>query len=937
MSHGTGHNGYLRIRGARVHNLKNVDLDIPRNQFVVITGPSGSGKSSLAFDTIFAEGQRQYIESLSTYARQFLHQLERPDVDSIEGLQPTICIDQRIPTANPRSTVATVTEIYDYLRLLMTRLGEVNCFQCGSAIRQQTIEQIQERLMDLPAGTKLMVLAPLVRGRRGRHGEVFANVRKARFVRVRVDGVVYDIDQVPELAPRKTHTIEAVVDRIKINHGARARLAESLQLAVQYGNGVVIGCFQDVETREFEWQEELFSTLYACPQCGVSFAEIEPRTFSFNSPYGACVECDGLGFATAFDPELIIPDASLSLSEGALLPWKSLSRADTKRVREQLDPYLDEQGLSWTSPLSEYSDAARRGLFFGCGDRFQGVRTLLAKELATATNAERRQHLELFRSELPCQACHGSRLRPEANSVRVAGRTIHEITQLAISDALSFFEELKFVGPLADVATPIVTEIKNRLAFLGRVGVSYLTLARAADTLSGGELQRARLATSIGSGLVGVCYILDEPSIGLHPRDNDRLIESLRNLQRQGNTVLVVEHDEAMMRQADRLIDIGPAAGVTGGRVVAEGSPADVIDSSQSSTGRYLGGVDQIEVPSERRATPKSRSLSIEGVSTHNLKDLDVRVPLGTLVCVTGVSGSGKSSLIHETLARAVIRRLGGTAAKPGPYRSLRGATQIDKVIEIDQSPIGRTPRSNAATYSGAFDEIRKVFARLKTAKQRGFRASRFSFNVKSGRCAGCQGHGLQKIEMNFLPDLHVTCEECNGARFNRQTLSVKFHGKSIADVLEMPVDEALDFFGNVEVIRRTFESMRDVGLGYLPLGQPSTTLSGGEAQRVKMATELARVDTGHTLYLLDEPTTGLHFEDIQRLLHILTRLVDRGNTVLIIEHNLDVIKTADWIIDLGPDGGANGGELIGQGSPEEIATLSRSYTGRFLAPLLTP
>lgn len=937
----------IRVRGSRVHNLKNVSLDIPRDQLVVITGPSGSGKSSLAFDTIYAEGQRQYIESLSVYSRQFLHQMERPDVDLIDGLQPTLCIDQRRAATNPRSTVATVTEIYDYLRLMMARLGEISCYQCGQLIRQQTIEQIQDRLLMLPEGTRLMVMAPLVRGRRGQQQDVLTQIRKARFVRARIDGVVYDIDQVPELNARQVHHIEAVVDRIKIMPGCANRLAESLQLAVQHGAGLVIASYL---TPEHDgngagppanggggtWQEELFSTLYACPECGISFAEVEPRTFSFNSPYGACPECDGLGVKVAFDPELVVPDRSLSLADGAVLPWKGLNATALKKLQAELASHFKTRKFNWQTPLADLPPPTLDAWLSSDEQEFPGVLTMLEKEYATTTDSARREQLEFFRCELPCAVCGGSRLRPEARSVRCAGKTLSEITQLTISQSAEFFEQISFPESQRLISSPILAEICSRLAFLRHVGVGYLSLHRPADTLSGGELQRVRLATSIGSGLVGVCYVLDEPSIGLHQRDNARLIAALRNLQRQGNTVLVVEHDEAVMREADHLIDMGPAAGAQGGRVVAVGTPQAVTANPDSMTGRYLAGSEKIPVPATRRRWAKARSLALEGVTTNNLKNVSVRVPLGVLVAVTGVSGSGKSSLVNETLARALIRRLGGVTAKPGPHTSLRGVSQIDKVIEIDQSPIGRTPRSNAATYTGVFDEIRKAFANTRDAKQRGFRANRFSFNVHGGRCEACQGHGLQKIEMNFLPDLYVMCGECRGTRFNRQTLDVLYRGKSIADVLAMPVQESLAFFENFPQIHRLLSSLHDVGLGYLPLGQSSTTLSGGEAQRIKLATELARVDTGNTLYLLDEPTTGLHFDDIRRLLDVLDRLVQRGNTVLVIEHNLDVIKCADWIIDVGPDGGEGGGQIVATGTPEEIAAAADNHTGRFLRPLLS-
>jgi len=932
----------IRIRGARMHNLKNVDLAIPRDRLVVITGPSGSGKSSLAFDTLHAEGQRQYIESLSVYARQFLHQLERPDVDLIEGLQPTLCIDQRPGAANPRSTVGTVTEIYDYLRLLMARLGEASCPQCGAPIRQQTAEQIQEALAALPEGTKLMILAPLVRGRRGKREEALAGIRKAGFIRVRIDGQVYDLDNLPEIDARREHVIDAVVDRIIVRNDIASRMGESIRLAIRHGEGLLIACYQEPAAADGDptpgrWQDRLFSTRYACPRCNVSLAEVEPRTFSFNSPYGACPRCEGLGVLEQFDPERVVPNSKLSLAGGAVAAWKNVKPDPLKKHRPLLAAFLAARGAGWDTPLAQLAPQDLRTLLHGDGQKYRGILTLLEQEYVTATDPERRDALARFRGQVACPACDGSRLRPEATSVRVGGKTVCDMCRLPILEAVRFFRALTFPPALLPIAQPLLKEIGRRLAFLENVGVGYLTLHRSADTLSGGELQRVRLATSIGSGLVGVCYVLDEPSIGLHPRDNRRLIDALRDLQQQGNSVLVVEHDEAMMRASDQLIDIGPGAGTHGGRVVAQGTVEEVMRNPASITGRYLSGDLQISVPATRRSVPlsKTRSLAIAGVSTNNLRDVDVRFPLGALVCVTGVSGSGKSSLINETLAPALLRRLGSPAPKPGPFQGLRGATSIDKVIQIDQTPIGRTPRSTPATYIGALDEIRKVFARTREAKQRGFGASRFSFNVKGGRCEPCQGHGLKKIEMQFLPDLYVTCSECQGARFNRQTLEVRWRDKTIADVLTMSVDEATEFFENFANIHRSLKSFQDVGLGYLTLGQPSTTLSGGEAQRIKLATELARVDTGHTLYLLDEPTIGLHFDDIRRLLDVLGRLVDRGNTVIVIEHNLEVIKCADWLIDLGPEGGDAGGRVVAEGTPEQVAALEDNYTGRFLRPLL--
>lgn len=924
----------LRVRGARVHNLQDVDVDIPRNRLTVLTGPSGSGKSSLAFDTIYAEGQRQYIESLSVYARQFLHQLERPDVDLIEGLQPTICIDQRQGNQNPRSTVATVTEIYDYLRLLMARLGTPSCYQCGAAIRQQSLEQIQQSLLSLPDGCRVMILAPLVRGRRGQQKEVFEQIRQAGFVRARVDGVIHDVDQLPDLAPRKIHHIEAVIDRLVMRAGVSTRLAESVQLAVEHGEGLIVACVQQKteSTEEADhWQDLLFSTLYACPTCGISFEELEPRTFSFNSPYGACPACDGLGASLQFDRELVIADMNLSIADGAIETWKGSNNAAVKKQKEAIGSWLKSANKGIETPFKDWSEKQQDVFWSGDGKDYPGLTLLLEKEHATATRQPRLERLNRFRGKICCETCAGSRLRPEAISVRLAEENIQQITAMTVGQASEFIAGLQFDEEQRLIADPITGEILQRLKFLEKVGADYLSLDRSADTLSGGELQRVRLATSIGSGLVGVCYVLDEPSIGLHYRDNDRLIASLRDLQQQGNTVLVVEHDEAMMRTADHLIDIGPGAGAQGGKVVAVGKPAEIGQQSESLTGQYLSGARSIPIPSCRREVVKSRTLQLQGASTNNLKNIDVQFPLGCLTCVTGVSGSGKSSLVNETLARALLRRLGQVAQRPGPFASLRGAAAVDKVVQIDQSPIGRTARSNAATYTGLFDEVRKVFASTREAKQRGYSASRFSFNVKSGRCPECEGHGLQRIEMNFLPDLFVSCSHCKGARYSYSTLQVRYRDHSIADVLAMSVDVAREFFESFSNIRRLLDGLHEVGLGYLPLGQPSPSLSGGEAQRIKLASQLSRVDSGKTLYLLDEPTTGLHFEDVQRLLNVLNSLVDRGNTVIVIEHNLDVIQVADWIIDLGPEGGDQGGKLVAAGSPEEVSRVAESWTGKYL------
>lgn len=942
-SSGNGHpdvNGdAIRIRGARVHNLQSIDLDIPRDQLVVITGPSGSGKSSLAFNTLYAEGQRQYIESLSVYARQFLHQLQRPDVDLIEGLPPTICIDQRPEHQGRRSTVATLTEIYDHLRLLMARLGRVHCYQCGDEVQQQTPEQIKDRIMDLPTGTKTMILAPLVRGRRGAHKDVLTKIRKAGFVRARVDGDVYDLEHIPELSARKTHQIDAVVDRVIIRDGIRSRIADSVTHALEHSTGLVEICYLTPEaearsTANSSWQDQLFSTQYACPRCDISYEEIQPRTFSFNSPYGACPVCEGMGRLDQFDVEAVIPNWELSIDEGAIAAWKHATAAVAAKNGQAVDAFLKRHRADRGKRLADLTAKTRDQLLHGDDKQFVGIMVLLEQEFSTSTSKKRVSELSSFRASLTCDACGGSRLRPEARHVRLQGKPINEITAAPIAEANAYFRSLQFDDETVVVAEPLVGEIRKRLDFLERVGVAYLSLDRPTDTLSGGELQRVRLATSIGSGLVGVCYILDEPSIGLHPRDNQRLIEALRDLQRQGNTVIVVEHDEAIMREADQVIDIGPEAGQKGGRVIAQGSVDDVCERTESITGGYLAGMRAIPVPTKPRRTSKSRSIILERAHINNLKDVNLRVPLGAFVCVTGVSGSGKSSLINETFGPAIMARLGG-AAKPGPHESLRGVSKVEKVVQVDQSPIGRTPRSNPATYTGVYDEVRKVFAGTREAKQRGFKSSRFSFNVKGGRCEACTGQGVQKVEMSFLPDLYVTCEECQGSRFNRQTLRVQYRGRSIADVLAMRIEDAAHFFENFVNIARVLQSLCEVGLGYIPLGQPSTTLSGGEAQRIKLATELARVESGKTLYLLDEPTTGLHFDDIRRLLNVLHGLVDKGNTVVVIEHNLEVVKCADWVIDMGPDGGEAGGHIVAEGPPNQIADVEGSHTGRYLKELL--
>ncbi|MBQ3388008.1 MAG: excinuclease ABC subunit UvrA [Thermoguttaceae bacterium] len=987
----------IRVAGARVHNLKNISLSLPRNKITVITGPSGSGKSSLAYDTIFAEGQRQYVESLSDYSRQFLHQLERPDVDLITGLQPTISIDQRFGTRNPRSTTATLTEIYDYLRILYARLGLAHCYQCGDPIRQQTPEEILQTILSLPEGTRVMLLAPMVKNEKGDHADLLKQIAKTGNVRVFVDGQIAELEQLGPLDPNQPHTIQTVIDRLIIRESVRTRLFESLKLALKTGAGLANCLYEKSRTTTDEgktrsvWKELLFSTLYLCPRCRIHYTELQPRTFSFNSPYGVCPVCFGVGRLYEFDPDLVIAARSLSLAEGAFLPMKFASAASKKKYGELFCAFERRTGIGETVPIDQWGEEALELFFYGdphlpeeAGpdeipvdlldssdeedaeeeftrpkaipsakektakgkgkrasqpeigpDGFPGIFSVLESVCETTRSKKEQENLAAMRAEVVCRACGGARIRPEARSVTVAGKHINEVTAMTVDDALAWFESLSFPEEQKPVAEPLIGQIRERLDFMQRVGLGYLTLDRAADTLSGGELQRVRLAAGLGNGLVGVCYILDEPSVGLHPRDNIRLINAMRALQRRGNTVLVVEHNEAIMRAADWLVDLGPGAGDRGGEILAEGTPDDVAAEGESPTGKYLGGIESIPIPARRRKTVKSRSLVIDGVTTNNLKNITVSFPLGTFICITGVSGSGKSSLITETLVPALSRRLTGAGPKPGGHKGLRGASQIDKLIVIDQSPIGRSPRSNPATFSGLFDEIRKVFAASKDARRLGFKAGRFSFNVPGGRCEACQGQGIRKIEMHFLPDMYAVCPECGGTRFNRQTLEVKYKGKSIADVLDMQVDQAADFFENHQTIMRLLEGMQKVGLGYLPLGQASTTLSGGEAQRIKLAAELSRVETGSTLYILDEPTSGLHAGDIRKLLEVLSHLVDQGNTVIVIEHNLDVVKTADWIIDLGVDGGENGGYLTAVGTPEQVAQIKDNYTGRYLREVL--
>ncbi len=929
------------IRGARVHNLKNIDVEIPRGKLVVITGLSGSGKSSLAFDTIYAEGQRRYVESLSAYARQFLGVADKPDVDYIEGLSPAISIDQKSGSRNPRSTVGTVTEIYDYLRLLFARIGKPHCPHCGRPVTRQTVSQMVDQLMAYPEGTRLQILAPLVRGKKGEHQKVFSDVQKRGFVRVRVNGEVRELDEEIALDRNKKHNIEVVVDRLVVRPGLERRLADSLETALELGEGTVIADIQGGD-------DLVFSQNFACPECGIGLAEITPRLFSFNSPYGACPACSGLGYRLEVDPELVV-DPERSVREGALLPW---TRSTQHYYPQVIRTVLEHYGCGWDVPFRELPPEVQHVLLYGSNERFrfryedgfgqtrvwygqfEGVIPHLARRYKETDSEDVRLEIEEFMTSRPCPECHGARLRPETLAVTVGGKNIAEVCGLTVLEARDFFRGLDLTPREERIAHQVLKEIDNRLGFLVNVGLDYLTLDRPAGTLAGGESQRIRLATQIGSGLVGVLYILDEPSIGLHPRDNTRLINTLKDLRDLGNTLIVVEHDEEMMLSADEIIDIGPGAGVHGGEVVAQGTLEEIMRVPESITGQYLSGKRQIPVPSARRK-PGDRWLEVFGAREHNLKDIDVAIPLGLFVCITGVSGSGKSTLLEEIIYKPLAQRLNGARFRTGDFDEIRGVNHLDKVIKIDQSPIGRTPRSNPATYTGTFDGIRELFALTPEAKMRGYRPGRFSFNVRGGRCEACRGDGIIKIEMHFLPDVYVPCEACKGSRYNRETLEVKYKGKSIADVLDMTVSEACEFFRNIPKISRKLETLYDVGLGYIKLGQPATTLSGGEAQRVKLATELSRRSNGRTLYILDEPTTGLHKEDIRRLLIILDRLVETGNTVVVIEHNLDVIKTADYIIDLGPEGGERGGRVVAAGTPEEIASCPDSYTGQYLRRVL--
>ncbi|MCR5398626.1 MAG: excinuclease ABC subunit UvrA [Lachnospiraceae bacterium] len=935
----------IKIRGAYEHNLKGIDVDIPRDKFVVLTGLSGSGKSSLAFDTIYAEGQRRYMESISSYARQFLGQMEKPNVELIEGLSPAISIDQKSTNRNPRSTVGTVTEIYDYLRLLYARIGIPHCPKCGKPISKQTVDQMVDQLMTMAEGTKLQVLAPVVRGKKGRHEKVIESARKSGFVRVRVDGNIYDLSEDIELDKNIKHNIEIIVDRAVIREGSQSRLADSLESALSLSEGLV-------EIDVVEGDTLTFSDSLACPDCGISVSEIEPRSFSFNNPYGACPECAGLGYNMEFDPELLIPDRSLSISEGAIscTGWQSSNKPGSF-THALLEALSKAYKFSLDTPFEKISAPVQDMLIYGTGSKevivhyegqrgvgdypmvFEGlIRNMMRRYRETFSDSMKQEYEELM-SITPCTACNGMRLKADSLAVTISDRNIYEITTMPIKELQDFLLGLKLSETEKLIGKQVLKEINARVGFLVDVGLEYLTLARGASTLSGGEAQRIRLATQIGSGLVGVCYILDEPSIGLHQRDNDKLLNTLKHLRDLGNTLIVVEHDEDTMRAADCIVDIGPGAGSHGGEVVAVGTAEEIMKSDRSITGQYLSGRLKIDVP-DKRCKPTG-FIKVRGARENNLKGIDVDIPLGVMTCVTGVSGSGKSSLVNEILYKSLAKKLNRARTIAGKHDGIDGTEQLDKIIAIDQSPIGRTPRSNPATYTGMFDLIRDLYAETADAKARGYSKGRFSFNVKGGRCEACSGDGIVKIEMHFLPDVYVPCEVCKGKRYNRETLEVRYKGKSIFDVLDMTVDEALGFFDKVPKIRNKVQTLYDVGLGYVKLGQPSTTLSGGEAQRIKLASELSRRSTGNTIYILDEPTTGLHFADVAKLIEILKKLVEGGNTVVVIEHNLDVIKTADYIIDLGPEGGEGGGTIVATGTPEQVAKVKKSYTGRYIDNIL--
>jgi len=935
----------INITGAAEHNLKNISLSIPRDKLVVITGISGSGKSSLAFDTIYAEGRRKYVESLSAYARQFLEQMQKPAVGDISGLPPTIAIEQRSASGNPRSTVATTTEIYDYFRLLFARVGQPHCWVCGKEISSQHSSQIVESILNRPEGTKIQICAPLVRGKKGEHKDILSGIQREGFVRVRVDGAIYDVRSVPALNKNKKHSIAAVVDRLIIKDLVRTRLADSVETALKLADGIVLVLVQKSsdnkkDSHNSRWKEIVYSEKFACPgHPQASLEELSPRLFSFNSPYGACKSCDGLGTILEFDPDLIVPDKSVSLENGAIDAWRKGGKRMNIFYNRLIKRFCRNTGISKSVPFEQMPADIRRLLMYGTaaadeqkyGLWFEGVIPNLSRRWENTTSEYVKARLHSYLSEQPCRSCNGARLRPEAVAVTVGAKNIHELTAFSIEKAQRFFSKLKLDEERTLIAAQVLKEIRARLKFMVDVGLGYLTLDRKSSTLAGGEAQRIRLATQVGSGLVGVCYVLDEPTIGLHKRDNDRLLGILRRLTRIGNTVIVVEHDEDIIKSADHIIDIGPAAGAHGGEVVAQGSLGDIIACPASLTGEYMSGKKKISLPLNRRKYSLKRCIEVKLAGENNLKDIDVKFPVGVFTCVTGVSGSGKSTLVSQILLRALRRRLYGSREKPGKHKNVLGISQIDKVIEIDQSPIGKTPRSNPATYTGVFDLIRKLFSMTREAKIRGYKPGRFSFNVKGGRCESCRGQGTKKIEMHFLPDVYVTCQSCKGTRFNPETLQVTYKGKNIADVLDMAIEESLNFFANFPTIVRLLRTLNDVGLGYMQLGQSSTTLSGGEAQRVKLAAELGKAATGHTLYVLDEPTTGLHFADIHNLLNVLQRLCDMGNTVVVIEHNLDVIKMADYIIDLGPEGGDAGGRVVAEGAPEEIIRNKKSYTASYL------
>lgn len=928
------------IKGAREHNLKNISLEIPRNKLVVITGLSGSGKSSLAFDTIYAEGQRRYVESLSSYARQFLEQLQKPDVDYIEGLSPTISIEQRTAGGNPRSTVGTQTEIYDYLRLLFARIGIPHCPKCGRKVERQSAQEIVEKVMKLMKGSKIEVLAPLVQGRKGEYRKILGQMQKEGFVRARIDGKTYELSEEFSLDRYKVHHIEAVVDRLIVDIGVKVRLTDSVETALKFGKGVVIISYQSPVTSH-QFEDMVFSELYVCPDCGINIPEIEPRIFSFNSPYGACSMCKGLGLKMEFDMDLIIPDRSKSILEGALEPWKRGGKGYLLYYRSLLRELSDRLSFDLAVPFKKLKKEHRRAIIYGCdeeiwGRRFEGLVPHLTRLFDQTDSIFLKEEISKFMSQAPCPECQGSRLKKESLAVTIKDKSIWDVTRLTILKAYDFFTNIPLTESERLIAAQALKDVKEKLKFCQNVGLGYLTLDRKSQTLSGGEFQRIRLATQVGSGLVGVCYVLDEPSIGLHAKDNAKLLATLGSLRDLGNTLLIVEHDEATIRHADHVVDLGPGAGKYGGEVLFSGTVQGLLKSKNSITAKFLNGDLEIKVPGERRDYHSKKNMELKGATTHNLKNINVKFPLGVLICVSGVSGSGKSTLIDETLYRALSRELYRSKNKQGAYKELTGAEYIDKVIVVDQSPIGRTPRSNPATYAGVFSHIRDIFSRLPEARSRGYRPGRFSFNVKGGRCEACGGDGIKKIEMHFLPDVYIKCEACGGERFNEATLEVRYKGKSIADVLKMSIQEALSLYENIPKIKDILQTLYDVGLGYIQLGQSATTLSGGEAQRVKLASELCKRSTGSTLYILDEPTTGLHFADVERLLIVLQRLVDLGNTVLVVEHNMDVIKCADYCIDLGPEGGDQGGFVVACGSPEEIAKNDRSYTGQYLRKILS-